>query len=166
MTENKKKRFFNAFDIIVVLMLAAVLIILFKVGVFGNATASGDADTIKEVTYVFRLRPMRFGTENNISIGDELIETVRKTSIGTVLDIRIEDNTVLVLDQTTGEYVEHVIEGEKTVFLTVKASCIITDNTITTVDVQSIRAPEFINVNGPGYYGNGTVISIERGDGV
>ena len=165
MTENKKKKFFNAFDIILILVLAAVLFVLFRAGVFGSATASGDTDTIKEVTYVLRLTPMRYGAENNISVGDNLLETVRKTSVGTVSDIQIVDSTILVLDQTTGEYVEHVIEDEKTVFLTVKASCIITDKGITTVDGQDLKASANVNVNGPGYFGFGTVISIEKGDG-
>lgn len=162
MTEQKKK-FFNFFDVVVILLIAVVLFVLFRIGVFGNANASTRPESIKEVTYVLRLMPMRFGTENNIHVGDELIETVKKTPIGVVTDIRIEDSFIYVLNQETEEYTKHVIEDEKTVFLTVKADCIVTAGEITVVDGQKILCGSSVPVFGPGYYGGGTFISIEGG---
>lgn len=163
MAEKKKRRFLNAFDIAILLLIAIAVFILFKLGVFGSQTKVAN-DTIQEVTYVLKIAPIRFGTEENISVGDELFETVRKTSVGTITDIEVEDLPYYALNGDTGEYVESYVEGEKQVYLTIKAQCVVTKKEISAVDGQLIRCGESFNVNGPGYFGLGVVVDIERGD--
>ena len=160
MAEKKKNKYINAFDIAVIVLIALIAFAAYKLGIFGSAAPS---EKIVDVTYTLRLSPMQYGSENNIKVGDELIETVRKTSVGKVKSVRVEPTKVYAMDVETGSYHVGEIENMMDAFVEVTAQCIITDSSISAVDGQLIRCGEAINVNGPGYFGFGIVVSIERG---
>lgn len=166
MADNKKRKFFNILDIVIILLVAVAGFVLYKVGFFGSSGGGTSSENIKTVSYVVQMTPMRFGTEQNIKIGDELLETVKRTPIGTVKDVEITDAVSYSVDYETGNYVASNIDGEKTAYITVETQCDVTDESISAIDGQLIRCGDTININGPGYFGFGTVVSIERGDGV
>ena len=166
MAEKTKRKFINFFDIAVLLVVAAVVFILFQLGVFGNTATIAAADNVRTVTYVIRLTPMRYGTEEKIQPGDELFESVQRTSVGTVVDVQCEDTKYYTYSSELGEYVVSYIEGDVTAYVTVQVDCIVSDSGFTAVDGQAIKSGDQFNVLGPGYFGFGTVVSIERGDGV
>lgn len=163
---EKKRKFINVFDIFVVLVVAAVVFVLFKLGVFGNAASVAISDDIQDVTYVLQLTPMRYGTEQNIAPGDTLYESVKRTSVGTVVSVEYEEAKYYSLNEETGEYTVSGIEGDMVAYVTITTQCVVTDKGMSAVDGQEIKCGESFNVMGPGYFGYGTVLSIERGDGV
>lgn len=157
---DKKRKWLNVFDIVVILIVLAVGFVLYKVGVIGT-TVQTTSDTQK-VQYVLQLTPMRYGTEQKIKVGDDLIETTRKTTVGKVIDVEIIPAETYLLDYETGNYKIATIEDEKTAFVTLEVDCVVTEKDITTVDGQLLLAGTSLNVNGPGYFGLGTVLSFER----
>jgi len=162
MAEKKKNKLINAFDIAVIILIFLIAFAAYKLGFFG-VSSGAPSDTIENVTYTLRLSPMQYGTENEIEIGDELFETTRKTSVGKVVGVTTEPTRVYAKDDKTGNYYRGQVENMVDAFVEIEAQCIVTDQSISAVDGQLIRCGETINVNGPGYFGFGIVVSVGRG---
>ena len=161
MEENKKRRsILNLFDIVVILValaLAAVLLIPRQ-----SASDSPDAES-GTVRYTIELTGMQNGSAELIQEGDSLVDRIKRYSIGTVQSVEVTNTLRQVEDYENGvvRYVES--STLQTAILVIEAPCTQTDTQITVSGGYAIRVGLPVSVLGPGYYGTGYILAVERG---
>ena len=160
MDKNKKHSLFNLFDIVVIALILILAAVLLLVNV-GQSRESEDAGT---VTYTMLLEGMRNNSGNLISPGDELVDKVKKYNIGTVVSVDVETAERQVNDYENGGLVDSVVEDQQNAIVIVEADCTETSSQITVDGGYIIRAGLTVSVRGPGYWGTGYIISVDRGD--
>ena len=160
MEKRGKRGIFNLFDIIVIVIVLALAAVL----LFVRAERSGEEASSGTVVYTMEFEGMRNGAADLISEGDQLVDKVKKYNIGTVLSVDIEPTVRQVNDYVNGGLVESVVDDQQTATIVVEAECTETSSQITVDGGYIIRAGLTVSVRGPGYWGTGRIISVDRGD--
>ena len=162
MEDNKKRRsLLNLFDIVVILIglvLAAVLLIPRQSGPENVAPERGT------VRYTIELTGMLNGSAEQIEPGDALVDRVKKYEIGTVQSVEVYTTTRLVEDYEKGVVWNAPLSTQQSALIVVEAPCTQSDMEILVGGGFTIRVGLSVNVNGPGYYGSGTIVAVERGN--
>lgn len=169
--EEKNKTFkwkLNLFDLLVLaIALVAVVAVVFlryqqqrqQQLAQANAAQSGAVT----VRYTIELTEMPLQAAQLIQPGDALTERTRKESLGTVESVKVALSQNQVKDQNTGNYYFSEIPGRYTATIVVTSPAVEGDKAIVTDGNMEIRAGTNIRVYGPGYYGAGYIISVDRG---
>ena len=162
--EKKKLKFFNLFDIIVLLIALILLAVLFFMGK-GAAPADGaGVGTSQKVTYTLELTGMQNGAAELIKPGDRLTDKIKKYDIGTVVSVETKITTMQVEDYENGGVIDSPVSTQQTAVVVVEADCTETDSQITVGNGYIVRVGATANIRGPGYAGTGYVIEMERGE--
>jgi hypothetical protein len=155
-----KKKLLTTFDI--VLITVVVLIAALILGWKAVKTSPGEREDSGSVNYYIELVNMVENSANSICQGDELIETVKNTPVGTVKSVEIT-NTIRWSDNLKDGGRKMTEIDLKTALIEIEASCIISDSTISTKGGGiELRVGREIGVSGPGYSGKGYIVAIER----
>ena len=163
MSSEKKKpiilRFLNLFDIILILAAIALVAVLF----FGK-NQSPDAPTaeVSTITYTIELTGLFSDAAELIEPGDSLVDRIKKYDLGTVVDVEIVPFLRQSEDHVNGGLIETELSMQNSAILTVSSACTQTATAVTLAGGYVIRVGTSVNVKGPGYYGSGYVLSIER----
>lgn len=165
--ENKStssgKKWFNLFDVVVI---AAVLVAVAAVFLWKFNNARQPAEETPEagtVRYVIELTGLKADTVPYIKAGDQLQDNTKKYEIGTIVDVQTAPTVSSTKNYETGDYIQSEVAGQTTVRITVEATCTETESTITVGDGFVVRGNTSVTVSGPGYFGTGTIIFVERG---
>ena len=158
---KEKRRLLTAFDIViiaVVVVLAAAFLIWKAAG--KDTTPISGGSVTENVTYVLELNDVMDTAD--MAVGDSLVETVKNTDVGTVTGVDIIPYTVWNSNYETGG-MSKTETGLTTVQLPIEAPCTLTDSSVATVAGEYVlRVGKYMGVYGPGYYGAGYIIAIER----
>ncbi len=109
LNEKTKKFRFNAVDAIIILAIVAV--VCAAVLIFGMLGEDGQDNTVK-VEYVVQISQVRGEISDKIKVGDTLIDSASKYSLGTVKSVEKLPYTEAVFSESEGnevmaEYPEH-----------------------------------------------------------
>ena len=155
-------RFLNLFDIVLIAVIVILAAVLVFVGGTGESSAVSENGT---VTYVIEFKKMENGSENLIQVGDKLVDKIKKDEIGTVKSVEIKDAADLEDNMLEGGAADAVYENGKDVLVTIEAPCTENDRSITVGGGYVIRIGREASVRGPGYFGAGYIVDVERSDG-
>ena len=168
--ENKKIRWkLNLFDLLVILLALAVAagIVWMRYQQNRAAQAAQDAGGASGgsavVRYVVELDEMSLQAAEMVAPGDALVERTRKQAMGTVESVEVALTRTLTKDQTTGNYHFVEIPERYTATMVVTDTATVSDSSIVSSGGLEIRAGTSVRVFGPGYYGSGYIVSVERG---
>lgn len=167
---NEKKgilKFLNLFDIIVIVVIAVLAAVLIFVGKEAEANKNADAGAEKEgtVTYVIEFKKMGNGSEKLIKVGDQLVDKIKKYSIGTVVDVEVKDAVGMKENIIDGTVSETEYPEGKDVYVTVEAPCTENEYSIVVGGGYIVRVGKSASVRGPGYSSPGYIVDVVRGDG-
>lgn len=152
----KRKFRLNIFDIVIVLIVAVI-----AVGLYVFTHRETVVET-KKLIYTIELRNVPEGFTNLVKEGDELTDGVKNYNMGKVLSAERQDFKLLSNDYNTNTILDSVVPEKETCVIRVEA-----DVTETAMDYKVngnflVKAGIEINVHGPGYAGNGYILSIDR----
>lgn len=166
MSNSKKRsrgifRFVNLFDIIVILIIVALLLVLY----FGKSkTVSVSDSQSSTVIYTVELSPMVNNTAELISVGDELVDKLKKYDLGVVKEVTVDVAKKQVEDYVNGGLANSDMQTKQGAIVTIESTCTQTDTDITVGGGYVIKVGTAVNIKGPGYNGSGYILSIERGE--
>jgi len=159
--KKEKRRLLTAFDIVIiaVVVVLAALFLIWQAAKNAAPASGGDAAS---GTIVYTLELNNFENSDSLSVGDRLFETVKNTEVGVVRSFEIVPQKVWQNDLETGG-MKVTETGQHTAHLTIEVPCTVTDSTIATkAGAVELRVGRSLGVNGPGYWGAGFIIAIER----
>ena len=150
----------NLFDaIVLVVVLAAGAVVAW----FGLQSSGSDASpSSRTIQYTVLFQQMEPGSSALIEPGDQLVDTVKNYSLGTVVSVRVEPAVVQVLNQETQTYVDAVLEDYEDVYVTVESTCTENEDALLLDGGYDFRVGQTTYVRGPGYMGSGPVTEIVR----
>ena len=156
------------FDIVII----AVVIVVGAVLVWFTGMAGGSGDTGEEqgpadtgtLHYTIELRQMVGESAYLIQEGDQLLDRVRKYSIGTVVSVEVGDAVTYAHNMEEGTYVPVTVPGSLTATVVVESPYTVSGRDILVDGGYVIRTGLDVQVSGPGYAGSGSIITLERSE--
>lgn len=150
---------FNLFDIIVIAVAVALAAVLLL-------TRSGGVEQVVAQTttvhYTIELTSMANGSAGLIAPGDPLVDKVKKYNIGTVTDVEVTDTETLTNDLENGEVKLTTSPGLQTATVEVEVQAAETSSQLTADGGFVLRVGQSVSVRGPGYWGTGYIVAVER----
>ena len=164
--ENKKRglfRFINLFDIVVLALAGVLLAVLLLVG---RGTGAVDASPSATFTcrYTIELTHMENGTAELVAPGDTLMDKVKKYNMGTVISVEVGPTLEQVTDAETGRKVIAQVPDAATATIVLEAAATESETQILVDGGFLVRRGLSVSVNGPGFWGSGYIIGVERTD--
>jgi hypothetical protein len=162
MENNKKKgirSIFNLFDIVVIVLAIVLALVLYVSKSGGTEQVVADVQTIR---YTIELTGMVNDSADLISAGDELVDKVKKYNIGTVESVEVSTTVVQANNMIDGTVITSEVPSQETARIVLTAEATSTDTQITVDGGYVIRVGLPVNVKGPGYWGTGYILSIDR----
>lgn len=168
MSEKKTRKLkLNFFDIglIAVVVLAAAVFVGMK---FMSKPAPADPGVglpvnMQTVRYVVELEQLHKQTADMVGVGDRIYERTKREDMGTVLEVQVNDATTLTKNELDGTFQFVKVPERYNVVMTVESKCTVSDGAIVLDSGLEVRAGTSVRVLGPGYYGAGYILSVERG---
>ncbi len=159
-----KKLKINVVDIIIILLALAIVVGVFvwRKNAAKNSVPTAGSGT---VTYTIEVNYMVGDTAYLIHEGDEIVDNVKKYSIGTVTDVKVTDMLVSGRNLETGDFINTAADGYRRAEVTLTSPCTVTDANIVVGGGYNVKVGSEAFITGPGYMGSGYVIAVERGDG-
>ena len=156
-TKKKSKHIFNAFDIVV------FIIILLVITVFGmkiyNKSNVASQNTQK---FYFTIEALNLDKdfEKKICIGDQIRDNVRGYFYGNIHNVKSKPATKITENNITGEYVLTKIPDKIDIEVTVECDANVSDDSIT-VDSNPIRLGKLMSLKSKGYVIYGYIINMK-----
>ena len=159
--KKEKRRLLTAFDIVIIAVVV-VLAAIFLIWQASKNAAQTPGSEASSGTVVYTLELNNFENADSLAVGDRLFETVKNTDVGVVKSFEIVPQKVWQNDLETGGM--RVTETDmRAAHLTIEAPCTVTDSTIATkAGAVESRVGRSLGVTGPGYWGAGFIIAVER----
>ena len=162
--EKRMKLKINFFDIVIIILVVALAGAYAVHRMSGGSAVSTSSSETRELTYVLEITDLNESTESLIHKGDKLIDKVKKYEIGTVESVKIYPFQKLSENKEQGRYIYTEETDRCSAALTVKVKCVDNGDTLTADSGFEIRVGQNVSVVGPGYFGAGYIIGIDRGD--
>ena len=168
MSEKKrcKCKLLNLFDLCLIgaAVLVAVVLVVFKLKaapapVDPTATVPTNMQTVR---YVVELEQIHQQTADMIQADQVIYERTKRECMGTILDVAVNDATTLTKDEEHGTFQFVEVPERYNVVMTVESKCTVKEDAIVLDSGLEVRAGTSVRVLGPGYYGAGSILSVER----
>ena len=157
----------NLFDlglIAVVLLGAAVFVALRSGGAPAPSTdGNAPAPAGQTVRYVVQLEQSLPQTAEMVEVGQHLYERTKKQDLGVVESFEVTPAKTLTKNELTGTFHFVEVPDRVDVTMTLSSNATIQPAAILLDSGLEIRAGNAVRVLGPGYYGSGYILSVERG---
>ena len=171
MSEKKRIKWkLNLFDIVllVVVLAAAAGLLAWKfVGSNQTEVDPNSGITIPKgthtVRYVVELEQLHQQTAEMIAQGDEVYERTKKELMGTVQSVEVAPARTLTKNELEGTFQFAEVPERYNVVMEITAQAVENDDGIVLESGLEVRAGTAVRVLGPGYYGAGYILSVERG---
>lgn len=152
----KTKARFNIIDIILIVILIAAVgagIFLYK------RMNTSEKETVK-IRYTVLLTNVKERFKDNITIGDQVVDSVKLMNIGEVVNITPSDSITQLEDYNAGRIVNAVVPGVKDLTVTISAYAVISGNTYLIGGNYPISVGTLVSVRVPDYTSQGYCTSI------
>jgi len=171
MSEKKRIKWkLNLFDLVLlaVVVLAAVGLLAWKFAGSGQTEVDPNSGaTIPKgthtVRYVVELEQLHRQTADMIAAGDEVYERTKKERMGTVQSVEVDTARTLTKNELEGTFQFAEVPERYNVVMEITAQAVENDDGIVLESGLEVRAGTAVRVLGPGYYGAGYILSVERG---
>lgn len=151
-----KKAKFTVIDALIIIMVIAVLLIAalkFFPGLISQAK-TGEAE------FTILVSDVDEGTGDIIKVGENVLISFSELAYAEVTNVVEEPYIKYELNNITGQYVKHIVEGKSNLKISVKCAADVTDTRIQNGEVP-IRVGAEMPVRGKGYTVKGYVIELE-----
>lgn len=115
------------------------------------------------VHYVVELEQLHEETADMVNVGDELYERTKRELMGTIQSVKKIPTEILTRNETAGVFEFVKMPERYNVIMDITAQATENENSIVLNSGLEIRAGTAVRVFGPGYYGSGYILSVERG---
>lgn len=161
---EKKNKFkfshlFNFFDIALILIAVLIALLLLLSNILG-----GEQGKKLTVRYTIEVTGFQDGKEKLFSVGDSLLDVVKKYEVGKIVEVKLEPTVWSVVDYDANCYVNSPVPGQVTVLLTVESDALETEDAISLDGGFEIRIGQGVSLRTPALSFSGTVIGIEGGE--
>lgn len=171
MSEKKRIKWkLNLFDIglmAVVLVIAAGVLVWKFAGSNQTAVDPNSGQSVPKGTqtvhYVVELEQLHLQTAQRIAQGDQLYERTKKELMGTVETVEMVPCRILSKNQENGTFLYAEVPERYNVTIELTAQGTQQDKGTVLTSGLELRSGTSVRVLGPGYYGTGYVLSVERG---
>lgn len=171
MSEKKRIKWkLNLFDIglIIVVLVAALGLLAWKFAGSNQTTVDPDSGVTvpkntQAVHYVVELEQLHRQTAEMIAQGDEVYERTKKEFMGTVQSVEVAPARTLTKNELEGTFQLAEVPERYNVVMEITAQATDRDDAIVLESGLEVRAGTSVRVLGPGYYGAGYILSVERG---
>ncbi len=171
MSEKKRIKWkLNLFDIILlaVVLAAAAGLLAWKFVSSNQTTVDPNSGVAvpkgtQTVRYVVELEQLHEQTADMIAVGDEIYERTKKELMGIVQSVEVTQARTLTKNELEGTFQFAEVPERYNVIMEITAQAVENDNGIVLESGLEVRAGTSVRVLGPGYYGAGYILSVERG---
>ena len=125
-------------------------------------TGKEVAAQTKKLRYTIELTDLPEGFSEKIEVGDSITDNIKNYHMGTVVDVEAEPYKKLLEDPVNGRKVEAEIPGRETAVITLEADVTESDSELRVNGSYLVRTGLEVAAKGPGYAGNGYILTIER----
>lgn len=168
---NEKKKIswkLNLFDVglIAVVVVAAAVFAFAKLGgssAPADTSADQPAPIPQSVRYVVQVEQSLPQTAELFEVGQHLYERTRKEDMGVIESVEVTPAKTLTKNELTGTFHFVEVPDRFDVTMILSSPATFNDTSIVLASGLEIRAGNSVRVLGPGYYGSGYVLEIERG---
>lgn len=161
--KKEKRRLLTAFDIVIIAVVVVLAALFLLWQSHKNAPASQEGDTPAGGVAVYTIELSGVEQTGVFAAGDVLYDTVKNTNIGTVRSFEII-KTMKWMDNLETGGITMSETDMNSVLLTVEAPCTFTESTVATkAGAFDLRVGKPVGVAGPGYWGSGYIVAVERG---
>lgn len=160
-TKTKKIRF-NIIDILLLAVFVLAVGILIYILAVGGRDSSAAAEPV-EIIYEVELKNVREVFRGAIKVGDTVVDSVKRYTIGEVIDVRYEEAVYTGVDKTTGQLVNSPYPGRTNIIMTVQAMAD-TASGHYSVDGYQLMVGKGIYFRTPDFTGSGYLISLQEGN--
>lgn len=171
MSEKKRIKWkLNLFDIILLAVVLAAAAGLLAWKFVGSNQTTVDPDSgvtvpkgTQTVRYVVELEQLHEQTANMVAEGDEIYERTKKERMGIVQSVEVAPARTLTKNELEGTFQFAEVPERYNVTMEITAQAVENDSGIVLESGLEVRAGTSVRVLGPGYYGAGYILSVERG---
>ena len=171
MSEKKRIKWkLNLFDIVLlaVVVVAAGGLLAWKfMGSNQTVVDPNSGVTVPKgthtVRYVVELEQLHQQTADMIAEGDVVYERTKKELMGTVQSVEVAPARTLTKNELEGTFQFAEVPERYNVVMEITAQAVENDDGIVLESGLEVRAGTSVRVFGPGYYGAGYILSVERG---
>lgn len=155
--ENRSRRF-TVLDGIIILVILAVI----GVGIYFIAAdkTPASAETTVPITFTVELKGLKDVYVNNIRVGDTVIDSVTKKTIGTVAAVETLPYTEFTVNQESGVVEEKAYPGYATVLMTVSSDAVL-GGLGYTIDGYRVAIGVLHHLQLPHFLGSGYCIGVQ-----
>jgi hypothetical protein len=161
---GEKKKLFNLFDVILIGLVGIALAVVLITRLTSAESAVSVVETTK-VRYMVELTDLIPGTAALVKPGDKLVEAEKKYEVGTVVSCESGPTIKLGKNLETGDYVLSEMPGYETAYILIEADCPVSETSFIAGGGFRVCGGVQVMLRGPGYYGGGYILYVERGDG-
>lgn len=163
MNATKTKKFrFNIIDILLLVIFAVAVAVLVYILAVGGRDSSAASEPI-EVIYEVELKNIRESFRGAVKVGDTVVDTVKRYTIGEVIDVRYEEAVYTGVDSATGQLVYSPYPGRTNIIVTVQATADAASGTYS-VDGYQLIVGKSVSFRTPGFTGSGYIITMQEGN--
>lgn len=155
--ENRIRRFTVLDGIIILVILAVIGVGIYLVAADKAPTA---AENTVPVTFTVELKGIKDVYANNIRVGDTVIDSVTKKTIGTVAAVETLPHTEYIVNQESGVIEEKAYPGQATVLLTVSSDAVL-GGLGYTIDGYRVAIGVLHHLQLPHFLGSGYCIGVQ-----
>ncbi|MGN1345554.1 MAG: DUF4330 domain-containing protein [Eubacteriales bacterium] len=150
---SKRKLRFNAMDVLILLILAAVVFVLLYVFVFSERGTQTEVN-YTTIRYVVEIQNIDEQLVDAVEKGQLVEDAVERKKIGVVSGIQSVPYEKVTFDYENGRETTARVDGKITLKITIEAQAVETDRAFT-VDGCEIRVGQSYSLIFPGLYGYG-----------
>ena len=160
--ENKKLfGKINLMDIILILIIAVVGIIAYKV-VFQSETTVSLGAKYYTTTCTIRLEGLPEGASGYLTVGSDIYDNETNTYIGKLIDAKSGDYMAIRVNRETDTFVEAKIPDQETVYITMEVSVSDQGADLITSNNYYIKVGKALSIRSGNFAGSGYITTIER----
>ena len=156
---NKSKRKHpNFFDIIFVLLIAAVALTAY---VLSHQESAAVAETTPR-SYVVEFAGLKPEMADCVAVGDSVTDNVKNYAIGTVTNVEVLPYTMYTTDEEAGVIRATEVPGKITLYVTVEAQTIDGEKQITTDSGYVLQSGKSISCSLGSLTSGGYIVELQR----
>ena len=171
MDEKKRIKWkLNLFDISLLVIVLAIGGALVAWKMIDSRQTTVDPNTgvsvpkgMQMLTYKVELEQVYEQVTECIAVGDEVYGRIKKERMGTIQSVEVKPATTLTRNELEGTYQFAEVPERYNVILEITTQATENEDSFVLESGMELRAGDSAHVIGPGYYGVGYVMSVERG---
>lgn len=142
MNKNRKLRF-NAIDVLILLLIAAVIYVVLNVFVLNSDGSQNSSVNYKTIQYVVEVGNLDERFAQSVKAGQSVQDAIEKKVIGTVVGVQSEPYKKNNFSYDENKEVVSDVEGKITMKITIEAEAVDTESTYLVNNCQILVGKQF-----------------------